>query len=286
MAPKIQWPLVLFSMLAGCGGCAFAFAGIANALGESVDVTFAATVAGFVFAVVGGLFSMKHLASPKHAMYAVQHLLSFSGISVELIMLGITCVLMVGFGLCCYWIDAPALRMALGIVGAIAGVGLAFATGHGYLISSKPTWNTKKLPVAYTATSLVAGGFLYLAVASAFGAVASQNHVCVLLTLACALFSIVSVAVYMQHLGPERNQSYPGLYHWGIVALGMAVPLASALCALVLSGPAALATCAVIGFAGSLVGGTCLRMVMWIVGAGFLAFFDEAQARRSVLLNC
>ena len=29
-------PLVLFSMLAGCGGCAFAFAGIANAMGESI----------------------------------------------------------------------------------------------------------------------------------------------------------------------------------------------------------------------------------------------------------
>lgn len=48
MAPKIQWPLVLFSLFAGVGGCAFAFAGVANALGEMSGVTNAVTVVAFV----------------------------------------------------------------------------------------------------------------------------------------------------------------------------------------------------------------------------------------------
>ena len=82
MAPKIQWPLVLFSLFAGVGGCAFAFAGVANALGEMSGVTNAVTVVAFVLVCVGGLCSVVHLATPKNAWAVVTHILSFSGLSV------------------------------------------------------------------------------------------------------------------------------------------------------------------------------------------------------------
>ena len=101
MAPKIQWPLVLFSMLAGCGGCCFAFAGVAGALGESTTVTLWATGISLVLVVVGAVCSMMHLATPRHAFAAVTHLLSFSGISVELIMLGVVSALMAAYGAAC-----------------------------------------------------------------------------------------------------------------------------------------------------------------------------------------
>ena len=153
MAPKIQWPLVLFSMLAGCGGCAFAFAGIANAMGESISVTLFVTIVAFVLVVVGAICSMMHLATPKHAFAAVTHLLSFSGISVELIMLGVVCALMALFAGSIVFIGNATATLVLGMLGALSGVVLAFVTGHGYLISSKPTWNTKKLPLAYTGTA-------------------------------------------------------------------------------------------------------------------------------------
>ena len=39
-----------------------------------------------------------HLATPRHAFAAVTHLLSFSGISVELIMLGVVSALMAAYG--------------------------------------------------------------------------------------------------------------------------------------------------------------------------------------------
>ena len=142
MAPKIQWPLVPFSMLAGCGGCCFAFAGVAGALGESTAVTLWATGISLVLVVVGAVCSMMHLATPRHAFAAVTHLLSFSGISVELIMLGVVSALMAAYGAACLWFDNELARLVLGIAGAVAGVVLAFVTGHGYLISSKPTWNT------------------------------------------------------------------------------------------------------------------------------------------------
>lgn len=286
MAPKIQWPLVLFSMLAGCGGCCFAFAGVAGALGESTTVTLWATGISLVLVVVGAVCSMMHLATPRHAFAAVTHLLSFSGISVELIMLGVVSALMAAYGAACLWFDNELARLVLGIAGAVAGVVLAFVTGHGYLISSKPTWNTKKLPLAYTGTALVAGGFLYAAVSVATGGVWAMELPVKLLLAVCAVFSAVTVAAYLGHLGMQTAKKNPTLFWVGIVVCGLVVPLA---CAAILLAPLpsmAFVAVAAVGFVAAMAGGLSLRMLMWIVGAGFLFFFEDAQANRSAILNC
>ncbi len=286
MAPKIQWPLVLFSMLAGCGGCCFAFAGVAGALGESTTVTLWATGVSLVLVVVGAVCSMMHLATPRHAFAAVTHLLSFSGISVELIMLGVVSALMAAYGAACLWFDNELVRLVLGMAGALAGVVLAFVTGHGYLISSKPTWNTKKLPLAYTGTALVAGGFLYAAVSVATGGVWAMELPMKLLLAACAVFSAVTVAAYLGHLGMQTAKKNPTLFWVGIVVCGLVVPLA---CVAILLAPLpsmAFVAVAAVGFVAAMAGGLSLRMLMWIVGAGFLFFFEDAQANRSAILNC
>lgn len=286
MAPKIQWPLVLFSMLAGCGGCCFAFAGVAGALGESTAVTLWVTGISLVLVVVGAVCSMMHLATPRHAFAAVTHLLSFSGISVELIMLGVVSALMAAYGAACLWFDNELARLVLGIAGAVAGVVLAFVTGHGYLISSKPTWNTKKLPLAYTGTALVAGGFLYAVVSVATGGVWAMELPVKLLLAVCAVFSAVTVAAYLGHLGMQTAKKNPTLFWVGIVVCGLVVPLA---CAAILLAPLpsmAFVAVAAVGFVAAMAGGLSLRMLMWIVGAGFLFFFEDAQANRSAILNC
>jgi len=286
MAPKIQWPLVLFSMLAGCGGCCFAFAGVAGALGESTTVTLWATGISLVLVVVGAVCSMMHLATPRHAFAAVTHLLSFSGISVELIMLGVVSALMAAYGAACLWFDNELARLVLGIAGAVAGVVLAFVTGHGYLISSKPTWNTKKLPLAYTGTALVAGGFLYAVVSVATGGVWAMELPVKLLLAVCAVFSAVTVAAYLGHLGMQTAKKNPTLFWVGIVVCGLVMPLA---CAAILLAPLpsmAFVAVAAVGFVAAMAGGLSLRMLMWIVGAGFLFFFEDAQANRSAILNC
>lgn len=286
MAPKIQWPLVLFSMLAGCGGCCFAFAGVAGTLGESTTVTLWATGISLVLVVVGAVCSMMHLATPRHAFAAVTHLLSFSGISVELIMLGVVSALMAAYGAACLWFDNELARLVLGIAGAVAGVVLAFVTGHGYLISSKPTWNTKKLPLAYTGTALVAGGFLYAVVSVATGGVWAMELPVKLLLAVCAVFSAVTVAAYLGHLGMQTAKKNPTLFWVGIVVCGLVVPLA---CAAILLAPLpsmAFVAVAAVGFVAAMAGGLSLRMLMWIVGAGFLFFFEDAQANRSAILNC
>lgn len=285
MAPKIQWPLVLFSMLAGCGGCAFAFAGIANAMGESPSVTLVATLVAFVLVVVGAFCSMAHLATPRHAFAAVTHLLSFSGISVELIMLGVVCAAMVLYVLACTLLDSAPARLAVGLLGAVAGAVLAFVTGHGYLISSKPTWNTKKLPLAYTGTAAVAGGFLYLAIAAFCGAGPAVVAPLRWILAACVAFSAVSSLAWLGHVGAERRRRSAALCGVGIVGCGLVVPAAATVALLFVPlGPAFVAVAAV-GCASAFAGGIALRMLMWIVGAGFLFFFEEAQANRSAILN-
>ena len=285
MAPKIQWPLVLFSMLAGCGGCAFAFVGLGNAFGAPIEFTLIVTVISFVLVVVGGLCSVLHLATPKHALAAISHLTSFSGISVELIMLGIVSVLMIGYAASCVVFDSAMARLVFGVLGIVAGLGLAFATGHGYLISSKPTWNTKKLPLAYTGTALVSGGLLYAAAASVLSAGQDVLSLAVVALAVCMVFSAITVIAYALHLGKDRLKDNASLFWGGIVVCGIAAPIVvlGVVFAGVVSGANALLL--IVGFALSMVGGTCLRMLMWIVGAGFLFFFEEAQAKRSVILN-
>lgn len=290
MAPKIQWPLVLFSLFAGVGGCAFAFAGVANALGEMSGVTNAVTVVAFVLVCVGGFCSVVHLATPKNAWAVVTHILSFSGISVELIMLGITCVFMVAFVLCDFVAFPSIVKTACGLIGALSGVYLAFATGHGYLISSKPTWNTTKLPIAYTSTSLIGGALFYLSVSSMLGASASVTSLLVVVALLCAFFNVVALMAYMGHLGPEIARTNKKLYGYGIVFCGIMMNLitTAALYVLTLCSPelgVLFTAVSFVGLAFSLIGGLALRMLMWIVGAGFLSLFDLAREHRSVILN-
>ena len=263
----------------------FCFAGIANAMGESISVTLFVTIVAFVLVVVGAICSMMHLATPKHAFAAVTHLLSFSGISVELIMLGVVCALMALFAGSIVFIGNATATLVLGMLGALSGVVLAFVTGHGYLISSKPTWNTKKLPLAYTGTAAVAGGFLYVAIAGFAGADPAIVRALCWILLGCVAFSAVFSVAWLRHLGADRVRQNLALCRWGIVVCGLVIPVAAA----VLGDHAH--QCALRGRCGlrsrhSVCGWHRLRVLMWVVGAGFLFFFEEAQANRSGHFEC
>ena len=83
----IQWPLVLFSLIAGTGGSLFAFVALSELVGGKGKTRFAATVTALVLIVVGGCLSMLHLASPQNAFAALTNIFSFSGISIELMLL-------------------------------------------------------------------------------------------------------------------------------------------------------------------------------------------------------
>ena len=167
MEEIIQWPLVLFSLLAGAGGCAFAFAGASEFVGGTKRARFAVGVVSLVLVVVGGLFSVLHLASPQHVMAAVRHVFSFSGVSVELMVLGLVVVVGVAYLVLSKRSGVDGARKGFAVAGIVLGLLLAFVTGHGYVISAKAAWFTEILPIAYLGTSLAAGALLFLLVSLA-----------------------------------------------------------------------------------------------------------------------
>ena len=128
---EIQWPLVLFSLTAGTGGSLFAFVGLSEFLGGSAKVRDAGAVCSLALIVIGGCFSVLHLASPLHAISAVTNLLSFSGISIELMLLGACFIVMAAYLAVRKRSSSDVAAKALAVAGMVFGIMLGFLCGHG-----------------------------------------------------------------------------------------------------------------------------------------------------------
>ena len=165
----IQWPLVLFSLIAGTGGSLFAFVALSELVGGKDKTRFAATVTVLVLIVVGGCLSMLHLASPQNAFAALTNIFSFSGISIELMLLGLTFVAAAAYAIVVKRVRNAAAAEVLALVGGILGLALGYFCGHGYVIEAQPTWMHESLPLAYFGTSLACGAFAYDIIASRLG---------------------------------------------------------------------------------------------------------------------
>lgn len=163
----IQWPLVLFSLLAGAGGAMLAFAGLSQLLGGSRTVRRRAVWCALALFVIGGLCSVAHLASPLNAISAVTNLLSFSGISIELMLLGASFIAGAAYLVLTREEGRDGAVRVVAVLAVIFGVAIGFFCGHGYVIDAQPTWSTETLPLAYLGTSLALGAFAYALVAAA-----------------------------------------------------------------------------------------------------------------------
>ena len=133
---EIQWPLVLFSLIAGTGGSLFAFVALSELLGGKEKTRFAATVTSLVLIVAGGCLSMLHLASPQNAFAALTNIFSFSGISIELMLLGLTFVVALAYAIVVKRLRNALAAKALAVVGGILGLALGYFCGHGYVIEA------------------------------------------------------------------------------------------------------------------------------------------------------
>lgn len=284
MEEIIQWPLVLFSLLAGAGGCAFAFAGASEFVGGTKRARFVVGVVSLVLVVVGGLFSVLHLASPQHVMAAVRHVFSFSGVSVELMVLGLVVVVGVAYLVLSKRSGVEGARKGFAVAGIVLGLLLAFVTGHGYVISAKAAWFTEILPIAYLGTSLAAGALLFLLVSLAADKEFSAKPwgVPVLAASIVGAVTIVAYLAYLQSAGFDVSQALvTGL----AVVCGIVVAIG---CSIAILRCAAggnrqtLTVLAAVGFVGALAGGLAVRLLMWLFSEGFMELFEGAR----VVLNC
>lgn len=133
----IQWPLAIFSLLAGCGGGMLAFMAFAEVKGFGVNRRFPLAVAALVLIVVGGCASVAHLGNPANIMAAAANIGSLSGISVELIFLGASAVFAAAYAVAVKRGASAGARKAIAIIAGVLGVILAFVTGNGYVMESQ-----------------------------------------------------------------------------------------------------------------------------------------------------
>lgn len=275
---EIAWPLVLFSLLAGAGGCTFAYVGLSELLKVGEGARFQTSVLALAITIVGGCCSVAHLASPQNVMAAVWNLGSFSGISLELIMIGITAIIMIVYLIVLKRsAEAAGARKALAVLGIIAGLLLAFITGHGYVIEAQAAWNTELLPLAYLGTALALGAFIYQSCAISAKVDAEDLAKTARPVGAGALIGAVTALAYAAYAGIAASPAVAG---FGVVVCGVVV---TAVCGILVIAKKQFATTIavpVIGAIAAFVGALSLRCFMWIVGGGFLTLFQIASTTR------
>ena len=265
----IQWPLALFSLLAGCGGGMLAFLAISEvrSVGNKARVPLA--IASLVAIILGGCASVAHLGNPSNIMAAAANIGSFSGISVELICLGLA---VIAGGAYVYSVKRGISQTAvksIAIVAGVLGVALAFVTGNGYVMEAQPNWNTVALPLCYLASGLAMGGTVCASGLVHFG---EDDIPGWLRPMLVAVFAVEAIAFvcYDAAIGFVA----PVLVFW-VCALGVGV-LASAACVIASKAKAQLMLVAALC---SIVGGLAIRVSMWLVGSGYLDLLATIAAR-------
>lgn len=219
------------------------------------------------------------------------NLLSFSGISIELMLLGASFIAGAAYLVLTREEGRDGAVRVVAVLAVIFGVAIGFFCGHGYVIDAQPTWSTETLPLAYLGTSLALGAFAYALVAAATktpaGKAASAEELGGKLwpaVLVCAVVDAVGILAYgcssaLTRSRPKGSCSGAGPWRAGVVG-SASLRHCRAWTALAAKAPAALA---VAGVACAAIGGVALRMLMWACATGYLNLFSHGIP--SVMLN-
>ena len=222
--------------------------------------------------LVGGGRVRKRCApcQPANIMAAAANVFSFSGISVELVMLGVNVIVGVAYLIASRKEASSSVMRGIAVVGVIAGVVMTFVVGNGYVMQSQPNWNTALLPLAYTGSGLACGGALYCAIMAAFKEDIAEFKLVGVVAIVAIVIQLAACAAYGAVVASAIDAA---LYWGGCVGVGSVVALACA----IFARKTPLAWWAV--FAAALVGGIALRAAMWLAGTGFIDMFSLAAGR-------
>ncbi len=268
---EIEWPLVLFTALTGCGGWMTACIAVADLKKVAVKSALATSIVAFVMLAVGGTASVFHLAHPTRIMYALSH--PTSGIFVEAALIGV-CLVALGLYIVALMRKSPApFRMACVVAAGVIGVVLSFMAGHSYMMEAIPSWDNEFLPIGYLFTAAPSGVALYAIVCS----VRKEEGVlapCCIALLVAGVLSIISASIYgVLYVTVDAAV----MLLWGLcVVVGGVLP--TALAALVRKKPELALPLMSAGFVCAIAGSIAYRCVMWLNGeksADFFAVFNE-----------
>lgn len=284
MGIDIQWPLVLFTLVAGIGaGILVPVAVDRFAEKRNERAQFAAAITSLVLLAVGGCFSLLHLASPENVMAAVFNIFSFSGISLELILLGLCFVVAAVFAILLKRQAPPAALKIVAVLAAVFAVLLMFFCGHGYVMPSRPAWDTNTLPLAYLGTSLMGGAFAYGLVRALFKEEGCDYKAFKMTVLVCGIVCAATCIAYSISVVGSASECSPVAFWGGVVLIGIVLALVmGALAYLKLDAANALMFCAM-GVVVSVLAILAVRIVMWDTSAGYLELFELASIAAPVI---
>lgn len=267
---ETQWPLVLFSLLSGLGGGLFLAVCLGELVGAERKANRISAVVSLVLVIAGACFSVLHLEQPANIMAAATNVFSFSGISVELITVGVTAIAVVTYLFAVSRGAGKSAVSAIAVVGIVCGIAIGFFTGSGYVFGSQPNWNTVFLPLSYLFGDVSAGALLYCGLVLCLDKGSGVDRRVVFVALACAVADLAACLGYAAHVGFGVLDA--ACFWGGGVAIGC---VAAGLCAALLVRKSS-ASVAFAGAACALVGGLLFRVAMWMVGSGILHLFDVA----------
>ena len=273
----IEWPLLLFTVIAGAGAGMLAFAGLSEFFGASKKARFITCILAIVFFVVGGCLSLLHLGNPSNFMSAATNIFSFSPISLELIFLGLGVIVAIIYMVLVNR-EGTASKV-LAICAIVVGALFCYFSGHGYeMIHVRAAWATPALTFSYALSALTFGGFLFLILQAVLKDEAAAIKKVALFVLIVAVLQTIIYVIYGATIDLGDNAT---LFWVGSVVVGGIVAVVAGLIAFLKSNTAAGMAC--IGFVAALVGGIAVRAIMWLAGSMFLpSFFELGVHNRSL----
>lgn len=252
----IQWSLVLFTLLTGTAGWAFACVAWDKVSGKNGEKAGTAAIVAIVVMLVGGLASVTHLAHPENIMAALNR--PASGIFIEATLTGLALICMIVFLILVKRGASEGAQKVFAVLGALFGIVLSYSAGSSYMMSTSSTWATPLLPCAYLGTAVPAGIALY-ACCVAKGADAQTASRFGAALIAGGIVAAVVAIAYGAVCGFDGANAPLVLC---VVAASGVLPV---VCGFAFKGnPEKMMTFAAVALVGALAGALALRCLMWV----------------------
>jgi len=173
----IQWPLVLFSLLATGGAGILASMGLSEFHGVRRRTDFIALIVALILIVVGGGLFVLSTAQPSRMMALLTNVSTGSMVSLEFLGCGVALIVAVVY-LFIKRAENPTAGKVIGVISVVVALAFGFVTGFRYeTMLGTPEWHTPTISLGFMLTSLLFGGFCYEFIASFGGQAKAADEV-------------------------------------------------------------------------------------------------------------
>ncbi|HSW38750.1 MAG TPA: NrfD/PsrC family molybdoenzyme membrane anchor subunit [Acidobacteriota bacterium] len=238
---KWGWEVAAYLFLAGLGAGAYIFGVIADMAGWSVELARIGVIIGLPCVLVGCIFLILDLGTPSNFWRAAMRP-STSWIARGTIIISLFMIInAVHIGL---WIwpfasvlqGADIIRTVIGVIGVIFAFGTMIYTGI-LLGAARPIafWSTALLPLLFMVSALSTGLMAIILIGSFTGAESEDIRLLAAIDIILIVFKILVLSFYLQatHRVAESRASaqlvltgeVAGMFWFGVVVLGLLIPL-------------------------------------------------------------